>query len=67
MAAIAGIKNCYIGLQQYTELIQFLEKVVKSQGAQRNWQVELAEAYFLNNEREKAFSLWKSFLEVSKK
>jgi len=63
MAAIAGIKNCYIGLQQFDNLIQFLEKVIQEQSGMNNWQVDLAEAYFLNNERERAFSLWNGFLQ----
>ena len=66
MAAIAGIKNCYIELQQYAILIQFLEKVVQEQKGMSNWHVDLAEAYFLNNEREQAFSLWGRFLQQNK-
>jgi len=63
MAAVAGIKNCYIGLQLYDNLIQFLKKVIQDQKDMNNWQVDLAEAYFLNNERDQAFSLWKGFLQ----
>jgi tetratricopeptide (TPR) repeat protein len=65
VAVIAGIKNCYIGLQRYEELIKFLEEIIKQQNYAPTWQVDLAEVYFLNNQRERAFELWNSLLQQS--
>ena len=45
MTAIAGIKNCFIGLQQYEALIGFLENVLRDQPASSTWHVDLAEVY----------------------
>ncbi len=66
MTAIAGIKKCFIGLQQYEALIGFLENVLRDQPARSSWHVDLAEVYFLNNDRERAMSLWRFYIEQNK-
>ncbi len=66
MTAIAGIKNCFIGLQQYEALIGFLENVLRDQPASSTWHVDLAEVYFLNNDRDRALSLWRFYIDQNK-
>jgi tetratricopeptide (TPR) repeat protein len=66
MTAIAGIKNCYIGLQQYEALIGFLENVIRMQPTSSSWHVDLAEVYFINNDRDGALLLWRSYIEQNK-
>ena len=63
LSAIIGIKNCLIGLQDYNRLITFLGDVLKSQPAQSPLYVDLGEAYFLNDQRDKAFEVWLAHLE----
>jgi tetratricopeptide (TPR) repeat protein len=63
LSAITGIKKCLTGLQVYGRLITFLEDALKSQPAGSPLYTDLGEAYFLNDEREKAFSVWYSHLE----
>jgi len=58
MAAISGIKNCYVGLQKYQILIDFLQGIISRQSRNNNWEVDLAEAYFLNDQRDRAFQIW---------
>jgi len=58
MAAIAGIKNCYVGLQKYQILIDFLQGIIGRQSRNNSWEVDLAEAYFLNDQRDQAFRIW---------
>lgn len=62
-AAITGIKNCLIGLQRYEEITGFLEAVLQTQPQSSPLHIDLAEAYFLQNEQEKAFSKWHSHIE----
>jgi tetratricopeptide (TPR) repeat protein len=63
LGAIIGVKKCLIGLQEYTRLITFLEEVLKSQPDQSPLYTDLAEVYFLNDERDKAFTVWRSHIE----
>ena len=63
LSAIIGVKKCLIGLQEYTRLITFLEETLKSQPEQSPLYTDLGEAYFLNDEREKAFNVWRSHIE----
>ena len=63
LSAIIGIKKCLAGLQEYSRLITFLEDVLKSQPTRSTLYTDLGEAYFLNDEREKAFRVWYSYLE----
>jgi tetratricopeptide (TPR) repeat protein len=60
---INGIKRCYIALQSYQELITFLSQVIQHDGYNPIWNVDLAEAYYLNNQQEKALSIWWDQLE----
>lgn len=62
-SAIIGIKKCLVGLQKHNQLILFLEDALKSQPARSPLYADLGEAYFLNNDREKALSVWHSHLE----
>lgn len=62
MAAIAGIKNCYVGLQKYQLLIDFLQGIIGRQPQNNNWEVDLAEALFLNDQRDRAFQIWNRLL-----
>jgi tetratricopeptide (TPR) repeat protein len=67
LSAIIGIKKCLIGLQEYDQLIIFLEKTLKSQPARSPLYIDLGEAYFVNDDRENAFSVWSAHLERNKK
>jgi len=67
LSAIIGIKKCLIGLQEYSQLIQFLEEALKSQPERSPLYIDLGEAYFLNDDRENAFGVWSSHLERNKK
>lgn len=58
-----GIKKCYLGLQQYDELIRFLEQARAENPQDVNLPSDLAEAYYLKNDREKAASIWKAHLD----
>ena len=62
MAAIAGIKNCYVGLQKYQLLIDFLQGIIGRQPQNNNWEVDLAEALFLNDQQDRAFQIWNRLL-----
>ena len=66
LSAIIGIKKCLIGLQDYRHLITFLGDVLKSQSVQSPLYVDLGEAYFLNDERDKAFDVWNAHLESNR-
>jgi tetratricopeptide (TPR) repeat protein len=67
LSAIIGIKKCYIGLQEYERLILFLEETLKFQSGRSPLYIDLGEAYFLNDNRDKALSVWSSHLERNKK
>jgi len=62
-SAIIGIKKCLIGMQEYNRLITFLEEALKSQPEKSPLYTDLGEAYFLNDEREKAFNVWRAHIE----
>ena len=66
LSAIVGIKKCLTGLQEYERLIAFLKDALKSQPARSPLYTDLGEAYFLNDERDKAFSVWRAHLERNK-
>lgn len=66
-SAIIGIKNCLIGLQRYDQLTAFLEKTVLNQSKNSPLFVELAEAYFMNDQQEKALATWRAHIENNKK
>ena len=63
LSAIVGIKKCLVGLQDYSRLIIFLEDALKSQPERSPLYTDLGEAYFLNDERDKAFSVWQSHID----
>ena len=67
LSAIIGIKKCFIGMQEYERLIVFLEEALKFQSGRSPLYIDLGEVYFLNDNREKAFSVWSSHLERNKK
>ena len=60
---INGIKRCYIALHSYQELITFLLQVIQYDGPNSVWRIDLAEAYYLNNQQEEALSTWWNQLE----
>jgi tetratricopeptide (TPR) repeat protein len=62
-----GIQKCLKGLQQYDELVAFLEKIVKENKSNNRNVNSLAEAYLLNSEKDKAIELWNSLLNNKKK
>jgi len=62
LSAIIGIKKCLVGLQDYNQLITFLEDALKSQPAKSPLYIDLGEAYFLNDNRDKAFKVWQDHL-----
>ena len=64
---IQGIKACYTGLQKYEDLIIFIESVLQRFPARYNFRVDLGEAYYLNNQREKSLGIWKSLIDNNKK
>jgi tetratricopeptide (TPR) repeat protein len=55
---ISGIKRCALALQKYEELISFYENIIKTNPANSVWKIDLAEVYYLNNQRQKALELW---------
>ena len=63
LSAIIGVKKCLTGLQEYEELVNFLEDALKHQSQRSPLYVDLGEAYFINNNREKAFKVWYAHLE----
>ncbi len=63
MSSVAGIKKCFIGLQQYTELIQFLEQITNTAPPVSSLYIDLGEAYFLNNQRDRALGTWRTYLD----
>jgi tetratricopeptide (TPR) repeat protein len=63
---INGMINCNKKLQRYDALIVFLEQHINSRAINNviYLQIELAEAYFLNDDRETAFSIWNKVIET---
>jgi tetratricopeptide (TPR) repeat protein len=55
---ISGIKQCSLALQKYEELISFYENIIKTNPANSVWKIDLAEVYYLNNQKQKALELW---------
>jgi len=55
---ISGIKRCSLALQKYEELISFYENIIKTNPANSVWKIDLAEVYYLNNQRQQALELW---------
>ncbi len=55
---IGGIKRCSLALQKYAELISFYENLIKTNPANSVWKIDLAEVYYLNNQRQQALGLW---------
>ncbi len=55
---ISGIKRCSLALQKYAELISFYENIIKTNPANSVWKIDLAEVYYLNNQRQQALELW---------
>jgi thioredoxin-like negative regulator of GroEL len=64
---IQGIKSCYTGLQKYEDLIMFIKSVQQRFPARHSLHVDLGEAYYLNNQREKALDIWRFVLDNDKK
>ena len=60
ISVLRGIRNCYQGLQQYDQLITFLQNAQKH--TPRNLYVSsyLAEAYFQMNDRVRAKNIWQN-------
>ena len=65
-AIIGGIKRCYSGLQEYKKLILFLTDIVNNSGDKKIWQIDLAEAYLLDNQKEKALEIWQAQIDMAK-
>ena len=65
---INGIINCYKKLLRYDVLITFLKQNIKDniQNSGYLW-IELGEAYFLNEEKDKALAVWDSIIESRKR
>jgi predicted Zn-dependent protease len=63
LTVITGIKKCYIGLQNYPGLVNFLEDAVKTQPKNGPLIIDLGEAYFLNGQQEKSFAIWNAHLQ----
>ncbi len=61
---ISGVNRCLNRLQDYPQLIQFLEKVIDESTAPNSWRVELGEAYLLNGEPERAMQVWEQQLKM---
>ena len=62
MNVIGGIKKCYLGLQQYDELILFLEDARAGNPQNVNIPSDIAEVYYLKNERDKAADIWQAHI-----
>ncbi len=61
---IAGIERNYRRLQKYDALIGFFEQLVKKNPQQFSYQISLAGAYYLADQKEKAFALWQRVYET---
>jgi len=59
---IRGIKNCYLGLLQYDQLVQFLIEARKTNPRDFRLTCDLAEAYYYKDQNEKSMKLWQGLL-----
>jgi len=57
---INGLKNCFQNLHQYQAMIRFFTKLTQKFPRDISYKVYLAGAYYLNNEKERAFTIWES-------
>ncbi len=55
---INDILFCYEKLKRYDELIDFLQQLIRKFPQEPEYRVKLGKAYYLNEQREKAFTLW---------
>jgi tetratricopeptide (TPR) repeat protein len=62
---IDAIVRCRFALNQYDDLVSFLKEVrIRNENNFKiDWSIELAEAYFLNNQKEEALLTWRSLIE----
>lgn len=58
----SGIKNSYLNLRRYTELISFYNEIIKKHPGQPVYVIDLGSAYFLDNQKEKAIDSWNQAL-----
>jgi tetratricopeptide (TPR) repeat protein len=65
ISVINGMINCYKKLQAYDALITFLQQHIGTNTSANMipMQIELGEAYFLNNEQDTAFAVWNKIIE----
>jgi tetratricopeptide (TPR) repeat protein len=55
---IKGLQECYRELQQFEQLIELLTRVSRRLPSDINWQINLAEAYYLNDDQATANEIW---------
>ena len=60
---INDIQFCYERLKRYADLIDFLNKLIEKYPNNPEYQVKLGKAYYLNEQRDKAFALWEQLLQ----
>ncbi len=57
---INGLKNCFQNLHQYEAMIRFFTELTRKFPRDITYKTYLAGAYYLNNEKERAFAIWES-------
>jgi tetratricopeptide (TPR) repeat protein len=61
----SGIVNCYYGLQQYQNLIDFLSELIKKNPRRYDYKIDLGRAYYMNNQKGKALQTWDEVIKSS--
>ncbi len=59
---ISGIKKCYVSMGKFDELIDFFEDFLHKNPEQIYYKVDLGSAYYWNNQKDKAFVIWRQVL-----
>jgi len=64
---IKGMQDCYRSMQSYDELIMLLTKVAGQFPSDINWRINLAEAYYLNDNHVRANEIWYNIIDYQPK
>ena len=63
---MSGIKKCYVSMGKFDELITFFEDFLQKHPGQIYYKVDLGSAYYWNNQKDKAFAIWRRVLKDNK-
>lgn len=64
---IRGMQECFRELQQFDQLITLLTQTIEQYPGDLNWPVDLAEAYYLNDDAQKAKEIWHNVIKSQPK